>query len=100
MFISLLLTVVLGSSWAMYAVSFPIVLSLTRSLGLSPAVFVGAIAGAGIAGEKLSMFTAESLSVGIAVGISPKDAFRVRLSYSIVFSVLAAGGYLIMGMLL
>ena len=98
--ISLLLTVVLGSSWAMYAVSFPIVLSLTRSLGLSPAVFVGAIAGAGIAGEKLSMFTAESLSVGIAVGISPKDAFRVRLSYSIVFSVLAAGGYLIMGMLL
>ncbi len=98
--LSMLLTMILGSSWAMYAISFPIVLSLTRSLGLSPAVFVGAIAGAGIAGEKLSMFTAESLNVGIAVGINPKDAFRVRLSYSVILSVIAAVGYLIIGMLL
>lgn len=97
---SLLLTMVLGSSWAMYAVSFPIVLSLTRGLGLSPAVFVGAIAGAGIAGEKLSMFTAESLNVGIAVGISPKDAFRVRLTYSIILSAIATGGYVIIGLFL
>jgi len=97
---SLLLTMVLGSSWAMYAISFPVVLSLTKSLGLNPAIFVGAIAGAGIAGEKLSMFTAESLNVGIAVGISPKDAFRVRLSYSIIFSVIAAGGYLALGLLI
>ncbi len=95
--LSMLLTMVLGSSWAMYAISFPVVLSLTRSLGLSPAVFVGAIAGAGIAGEKLSMFTAESLNVGIAVGINPKDAFRVRLTYSIVLAAIAVGGYLMIG---
>ncbi|MCR5829217.1 MAG: cyclic nucleotide-binding domain-containing protein [Lachnospiraceae bacterium] len=97
---SLLLTVVLGSSWAMYAIAFPVVLSLTRSLGLSPVIFVGAIAGAGIAGEKLSMFTAESINIGIAVGINPKDAFRVRLSYSIIFSALAAGGYVLLGLML
>ena len=96
--LSMLLTMILGSSWAMYAVSFPIVLSLTHSLGLSPAVFIGAVAGAGIAGEKLSMFTAESLNVGIAVGISPKDAFRVRLTYSLIFSAIAAAGYLIIGL--
>jgi Na+/H+ antiporter NhaC len=98
--LSLLLTMVLGSSWAMYAISFPVVLSLVGSSGLSPAVFVGAIAGAGIAGEKLSMFTAESLTVGIAVGINPKDAFRVRLTYSIVFAALAAAGYVVMGLFL
>ena len=95
---SLLLTMVLGSSWAMYAISFPVVISLVNGMGLSPAVFVGAIAGAGIAGEKLSMFTAESLNVGIAVGIGPKDAFRVRLIYSLVFSAIAAAGYVVIGL--
>jgi len=97
---SLLLTVVLGSSWAMYAIAFPVVLSLTRSLGLTPVIFVGAIAGAGIAGEKLSMFTAESINIGVAVGINPKDAFRVRLSYSIIFSAIATGGYVLLGLFL
>ena len=94
---SLLLTMVLGSSWAMYAISFPVVISLVNGINLSPAVFVGAIAGAGIAGEKLSMFTAESLNIGIAVGINPTDAFRVRLAYSLIFSAIAAAGYLVIG---
>ena len=47
--------------------------------------------------EKLSMFTAESLNIGIAVGINPTDAFRVRLTYSLIFSAIAAAGYLVIG---
>ncbi len=98
--LSMLLTMALGSSWAMYAITFPIILNLVHSLGLNPFLFVGAIAGAGIAGEKNCAFTAEALNVGTAVGINPAAARKIRMAYSSVFSAIAAAGYLIAGLFL
>lgn len=95
--IAMLLTMALGSSWAMYAITFPVVLGFTGTLGLNPVIFVGAIAGAGIAGEKNCAFTAEALNVGTAVGINPEAARKVRISYSAAISTLTALGYLVAG---
>lgn len=94
---SLLLTIALGSSWSMYAIIFPIVLNLVKTMGLNPAFFVGVIAGAGIAGEKICPFTAEGTDVGIAVGINPAAAQKVRISYSLALSGITAFVYLISG---
>lgn len=98
--LAMLLTMLLGSSWAMYAITFPVVLGLTKTLGLNPLLFVGAIAGAGIAGEKNCAFTAEALNVGTAVGINPLAARRVRISYSAAITVVTALCYVGAGLLM
>ena len=98
--LSMLLTVAMGSSWSMYAIMFPIAINLAMHLGLNPALIVGAIAGAGIAGEKNCAFTAEAVNVAHAVGISPDAARKIRISYSIVLTAIAAFGYLIAGMIM
>ena len=97
----MLLTTSLGSSWAMYAISFPIVFSLLKNFGIDSgsviALFIGAIAGAGIAGEKNCAFTYEALNVGTTVGIAPEVAKKLRLFYSMVVSIIAFMLYLIAG---
>lgn len=98
--LAMAVTVALGSSWSMYAVIFPIVLNFTRHLGINPALMVGAIAGAGIAGEKNCAFTAEAFNIANAVGINPEDAKKIRISYSAVFTALAAILYLIAGIII
>lgn len=96
---SVLLTIALGSSWAMYAISFPIVLSLAFTMGLNPAIFIGAISGAGIAGEKLCPFTAESMNIAVAVGITPSAARKIRMKYAGFIVLVTTLVYLLIGIL-
>lgn len=86
---STLLTVALGSSWSMYAIAFPIALHLGGMLGLPPALCVGAVCAAGIAGEKLCVVSGDSLYVGNAIGCDPKAVLRVRLPYSAAFALIS-----------
>ena len=94
---SVLLTIALGSSWSMYAIVFPIAMSLVYAMGLSPALCIGAISGAGIAGEKICMFTADALNVGTSIGCNPDVICRVRVRYSIGIASAAFILYLIAG---
>lgn len=98
--LAMAVTMALGSSWSMYAIIFPIILNFTRHLGIDPALMVGAIAGAGIAGEKNCAFTADAFNIGHAVGINPEAAKKIRISYSAVFTAIAAGLYLIAGLIM
>lgn len=94
---SMLLTIALGSSWSMYAIVFPIAIRFASLLGVNPALCIGAIAGAGIAGEKNCMFTADALNVGTAVGCNPDEVLKVRMSYSVIITAVAAMLYLVAG---
>jgi len=98
--LAMAVTMAFGSSWSMYAVIFPIALNLTRHLGIDPALMVGAIAGAGIAGEKNCAFTAESFNIANAVGINPEAAKKIRISYSAVFTAITVVAYLIAGLIM
>lgn len=84
-----LLTMALGSSWAMYAIAFPLALRFAPIFGLSLPLCTGAICSAGIAGEKNCLFTSDSLSVGLAIGCDPDRVLKVRLPYSIAISILS-----------
>lgn len=97
--LSALFTTALGSSWAMYAISFPIGIRLGMSAGLPLSLIVGAISAAGIAGEKNCIFTGDELSVGTAVGCNPNVVTKLRISYSIIFTALAAVGYVLAGII-
>ena len=89
----------LGSSWAMYAICFPVVLRLSALLGANPALCIGAVCAAGIAGEHCCLFTANALTVGTAIGCSPDAVRDVRVSFSLklsaaAFLLYAAAGFL------
>ena len=97
--VSVLLTIALGSSWSMYAIIFPITVNLINVMGLFPALCIGAVAGAGIAGEKICMFTADALNVGTSIGCNPSEICKVRVHYSLIISGIATAGYLIAGII-
>ncbi|MCR4749537.1 MAG: cyclic nucleotide-binding domain-containing protein [Lachnospiraceae bacterium] len=97
--LSMAVTMALGSSWSMYAIIFPIVIGLSGHLGIDPALMTGAVAGAGIAGEKNCAFTSEAFNIGNAVGINPDAAKRVRISYSVIFTAITAFAYLLVGLI-
>ena len=94
-----LLTLALGSSWAMFVIGFPVAVQLGARAELPLALCVGAICAAGIAGEKCCAFTSDSLSVGSAIGCSPDRVLAVRLPYSVIFAFIAAVLYLAAGLL-
>ncbi len=95
--LAMFLTVALGSSWSMYAIVFPIAVNFAPLLGVNLALSIGAIAGAGIAGEKNCMFTADSMNVGTAIGCNPRIVRKVRMKYSFFITGIAAVLYLIAG---
>ncbi len=99
-FVSTLLTVALGSSWAMYVIGFPTAIRMASVMGLSIPLCAGAICAAGIAGEKLCVFTSDSLSVGNAIGCDPKKILSLRITYSFVFFLGSLLLYVVTGFLL
>ncbi|MCR5685847.1 MAG: cyclic nucleotide-binding domain-containing protein [Lachnospiraceae bacterium] len=96
---SMLLTVVLGSSWSMYAIVFPIAIHMAGGLGIDLALCVGAVCGAGIAGEYNCMFTVNALDVGTVIGCDPGAVRSVRMTYSIALTLITALLYLAAGVL-
>ena len=89
---AVLLTVLLGSSWSMFAMVFPLAVRMAPLLGLNPALCAGAVMAAGIAGEQNCVFTANATDVGTAVGCNPAKVLDTRLSFSI---PLTAGAFLL-----
>ena len=99
-FVSTLLTIALGSSWAMYVIGFPTAIRLASVMGLSIPLCAGAICAAGIAGEKLCVFTSDSLSIGNAIGCDPGKILSVRMPYSICFFLVSLLLYIVAGFLM
>ena len=97
--VSTLLTVALGSSWAMYVIAFPVCIRIASTIGLSVPLCVGAVCAAGIAGEKCCIFTSDHRSVGSAIGCDPKAVLSVRIPYAVFFSLIALLLYLAAGFL-
>ena len=97
--ISTLLTVALGSSWAMYVIAFPVSIRIAAAVGLSVPLCVGAVCAAGIAGEKCCVFTSDHESVGELIGCDPAAVLSVRIPYAVVFSLISLLFYVAAGFL-
>ena len=96
---SVFFTVVLGSSWSMYAIVFPIAIRMGMSAGVGLPLCIGAVAAAGIAGEKNCVLTGDAASVAGAIGCNPKNILKTRLQYSYIFTAVATAGYIIAGII-
>ena len=97
--VSAVFTMLLGSSWAMYAIAFPVAVRLAAVSGASLPLYVGAVAAAGVAGEMNCPFTSAGLSIGNAIGCDPSAILHVRLPYSLIFTGISLALYLIAGFL-
>ncbi len=97
--VSTVFTVLLGSSWAMFAIAFPVAVHVSAAAGVSLPLCIGAVCAAGIAGEKNCTFTSDSLSVGNAIGCDPGAILRLRLPYSLWFTGISLLLYLAAGFL-
>lgn len=97
--VSTLLTIALGSSWAMYIIAFPVALRMANGIGLSIPLLIGAVCAAGIAGEKCCVFTGDHLSVGEAIGCDPSAVLSVRMPYAVAFTLFSLVLYIVAGFL-
>lgn len=95
--ISTLLTIALGSSWSMFVIGFPVAMRVASAVGINLPLCVGAVCAAGIAGEKLCVFTGDDLSVGSSIGCEPQAVLKVRIPYALLFSLLSLVFYLLTG---
>ncbi len=94
---AMLLTSLLGSSWAMYVLTFPLVIRLGALHAINLPLCCGAVCAAGIAGEKNCMLSGDAMVVATALGINPEVVLKLRLKYSAAFSILTALFYLVAG---
>ena len=92
-----LLTVALGSSWAMFVIGFPVAIHMATLGGLHLPLCIGAICAAGLAGEMNCVFTSDAFSVGSAIGCNPRTVLSVRMPYSLFFTGASLLLYVIAG---
>jgi Na+/H+ antiporter NhaC len=83
--------------WAMYALGMPIALELSRTLGMDPGLFVGAVCAAGFAGNEIAL--GDIFFEGPMLGINPMVYYRTKLPYTICLTLLAFLAYGGMGYL-
>ena len=84
----------------MFVIGFPVAAHLALRAGVPLPLCVGAVCAAGIAGEKCCVFTSDSLSVGSAIGCDPDRILKVRMPYSVGFSLCAFVLYIAAGILI
>ena len=96
--VATLLSMALGSSWAMFVIGFPVAIRLAGAMDVSLPLCVGAVCAAGLAGEKLCLFSSDSLSVGSSVGCDPEVVQAVRIPYALLFALISLVLYLLAGL--
>jgi Na+/H+ antiporter NhaC len=77
--------------WAMYALGMPIALELSRTVGMDPSLFVGAVCAAGFAGNEIAL--GDIFFEGPMLGINPMTYYRTKLPYAICITLLAFLAY-------
>ena len=98
-FLCTLFSLALGSSWAMFAIAFPVAIRMASTVGISAPLCVGAVCAAGIAGEMNCVFSSDCTFVGEAIGCNPDAITKLRVPYSILFSLISLLLYIPAGFL-
>ena len=94
------ISMLMGSSWAMYAFGLPIAIQLAQSTDGNLALCIGSVCAAGIAGISMSFYQSDNLIIAAAVGCEPTVLVKARLPYMIFLTILASALYLAAGIIL
>lgn len=88
----------LGSSWTTFAILVPIALPLAESLGLSPALMLGAVLSGGVYGDHASPLSDTSIISSMAAACDHVDHVNTQLPYTGLLAGLAFVAFVIAGL--
>ncbi len=91
---------IMGINWGMYIIALPMVVPITLALGGDPIVMTGVVAAAGVWGSHCCFYSDATILTSAASGC---DNFRhaiTQIPFGFIAGVIAAAGYLVMGIVL
>lgn len=91
---------IMGLSWGMYVVAFPIVIPLAQHFGINPAIAVGAVCSAGVWGSHICFYSDATILSSSASGCDNFQHAITQMPYGFLGAILTAIGFLITGMVL
>lgn len=88
---------IMGLSWGMYVIAFPIVLPLAEAMGVDPAIVIGAVISAGVFGSHVCFYSDATILTSAACGCDNYRHAVTQAPFGIFAAVLAAIAFLIVG---
>ena len=89
----------IGSSWGTFGIMIPIAVGMGQSLGADPHIVIAAALGGGVFGDHCSPISDTTILSSMASATDHVDHVKTQLPYAGIAGVLAALGYLVVGIL-
>ena len=87
-----------GSSWGTFAIMIPIAIPIATTLGLPVPLMLAAALSGGIFGDHASPISDTTVLASMAAATDHIDHVRTQLPYALVAGAIAAGGFLLLGL--
>jgi Na+/H+ antiporter NhaC len=87
-----------GSSWGTFAIMIPIAIPIATTLGLPVPLLLAAALSGGIFGDHASPISDTTVLASMAAATDHIDHVRTQLPYALVAGAIAAGGFLLLGL--
>lgn len=88
---------IMGLSWGMYVIAFPIVLPLAEAMGVDPAIVIGAVTSAGVFGSHICFYSDATILTSTACGCDNYRHAVTQAPFGILAAILTAIAFLIVG---
>jgi len=88
---------IMGLSWGMYVVAFPIVLPLANAMGVNPAIVIGAVTSAGVFGSHICFYSDATILTSAACGCDNYRHAITQAPYGLLGATLSAIAFLVVG---
>jgi Na+/H+ antiporter NhaC len=88
-----------GTSWGTFGIMIAIAVPMAQSLGADVLLVIAAVLGGGVFGDHCSPISDTTIISSMASACDHIDHVRTQLPYAVVSGVIAACGYLILGLL-
>jgi Na+/H+ antiporter NhaC len=88
-----------GSSWGTFAIMIPIAIPIATTLDLPVPLMLGAALSGGIFGDHASPISDTTVLASMAAATDHIDHVRTQLPYALVAGAIAAGGFLLLGLI-
>ncbi|MEQ8483313.1 MAG: Na+/H+ antiporter NhaC family protein [Pseudomonadales bacterium] len=90
----------IGSSWGTFAIMIPIAIPIALTLGVDPALLLGAVLAGAVFGDHASPISDTTVVASMAAATDHIDHVRTQLPFALIAAGIALLGYLIAGLLL
>lgn len=95
--VSCLISLAIGTSCGTIAAVTPIAAGLTSSMGISPALTIGAVVGGAMFGDNLSMISDTTIAATRTQGIGMREKFRANIGIALPAALAAVAIYCCVG---